>query len=56
MNETNKTNKNKRGRPRNSPMGGTMVSIWIPTELRDRLRELGGSKWIVSQLRKTMEK
>ena len=29
------------------------VLIYIPKELRERLRELGGSKWIAEQIRKT---
>ncbi len=55
MNETNKTNKNPVGRPRKSPKGGTMVAIWIPIELREQLRKLGGSKWVTEQLQKSLD-
>lgn len=42
----------KFGRPRNTEQGGMPVLIYIPKELREKLRELGGSAWIVEQLRK----
>ena len=42
------------GRPRHTPDGGMNVLTYIPKELRERLRELGGSKWIAEQIKKTM--
>lgn len=46
----------KTGRPRKTALGGMPVLIYIPKELRERLRELGGSSWIVEQLKKAKPK
>lgn len=52
--EKNMTERKVQGRPRQTREGGMNVLIYIPKELREQLRELGGSKWIAEQIKKTM--
>ena len=42
----------KTGSPRKTPEGCVKVCITIPKELREKLRKLGNSAWIVEQIRK----
>lgn len=49
------TERKVQGRPRQTREGGMNVLIYIPKELREQLRELGGSKWIAEQIKKTMQ-
>lgn len=46
----------KMGRPRKTAQGGMPVLIYIPKELREKLRKLGGSTWITEQIRKAKPK
>ena len=46
------TERPKVGRPRKTREGSVDVCITIPRELREKLRRLGNSKWIVEQLTK----
>ena len=52
MTEKDKPKRRPVGRPREYDEA-VRVNIYLPRVLREKLMRLGGSKWIVEQLRKT---
>lgn len=46
----------KMGRPRKTQEGGKNVTIYLPKKMAEKLKELGGSRWIVEKIIEELNK